>query len=484
MNARIQTIIKKWRMDGLIREQDRIVVGVSGGADSVCLLLLLCELRKQMDISLCTVHVHHGLRGDAADRDAAFTKALCERYDVAYREVHYDVAKTAQDRHLSIEEAGRILRYQCFEEIRQSLGYTKIAVAHHENDQAETVLLNLVRGTGMSGLCGMKQQEHSIIRPLLYVSRGEIEAVLAAYGQPYCQDATNADITYARNRIRNCVIGELEQVNSRATAHIAAAAQKVSMAQDCLWELCRESYMACSRIRRQHGVITEVDLDLDMLQKQQMYIRQEVVRMAVADMLQSMRDIGDVHIRVVCGLIALQPGRYVELPGDLRVYRNSGCLHFVCGQADTHLPEQNDRIDMKLIYDQQTVQLRTAQGQTMTAVLTEERPDPSDKKKYTKLLDCGKMKGNLVLRYPQDEDFLCIDAYGHKKTLNQYLKDEKIPAYARAGQLVLADGHHIVWVIGHRISSYYHVNQDTECVLKVTFLNQNDIQEGEDYDRR
>lgn len=242
----------------LIRPGDGVVVGLSGGPDSVFLLYALHTLQPRMDFTLRAVHVHHGIRGAEADRDEAFSEKLCAKLDIPFQAVHVAAPAYAAQHGLSLEEAARILRYEALETARQQLGQTLaarpsnapvpsslgalsspqpvraatapsapaawIAVAHHLDDQAETVLHNLVRGAGLRGLAGMENRRNHVIRPLLSIKREDILKWLKQYDIPYVTDSTNADPHYTRNRIRSTVLPELREINPEASAHIAHSA--------------------------------------------------------------------------------------------------------------------------------------------------------------------------------------------------------------------------------------------------------------------
>ena len=174
----VKNVYETIMASGMICQGDSVVVGVSGGADSVCLLSVLKNLQMSMALQLTAVHIHHGLRGEAADRDRDFVTALCEDMQIPCVCFQADIRAMAREQHLSEEEAGRKFRYDCFEEVRQERQASKIAVAHHRDDLAETVLLNLFRGSGLKGLSGIPMMRGCIVRPLLGVGRADIEAYL------------------------------------------------------------------------------------------------------------------------------------------------------------------------------------------------------------------------------------------------------------------------------------------------------------------
>lgn len=211
----------------LICPGDGVVVGLSGGPDSVFLLYALHTLQPRMGFTLRAVHVHHGIRGAEADRDEAFSEKLCAKLEIPFQAVHVAAPAYAAQHGLSLEEAARILRYEALEAARQQLTQAPaawIAVAHHLDDQAETVLHNLVRGAGLRGLAGMENRRNHVIRPLLSIKREDILKWLKQYDIPYVTDLTNADPHYTRNRIRSTVLPELREINPEASAHIAHSA--------------------------------------------------------------------------------------------------------------------------------------------------------------------------------------------------------------------------------------------------------------------
>ena len=201
---KVRAYIEKQHM---ILAEDHIIAGISGGADSVCLFFVLLDLRDRMGISFTAVHVNHGLRGEAANRDEEFVRELCGQYGIPLEVFRVDLESISKKRKQSLEECGRNIRREAFEQIRERCGGTKIALAHHQNDNAETLLWNLARGTGLTGLGGIRPVNGRYIRPLLCLDRNEIEDLLRQRGQGYCTDDTNGDTEYTRNKLRHLEIG-------------------------------------------------------------------------------------------------------------------------------------------------------------------------------------------------------------------------------------------------------------------------------------
>ena len=223
MTEQVRSFMEKWKMT---EPGDTVILGLSGGADSVALFTVLLELKDALGFALRAVHVHHGLRGAEADRDLEFSGELCKRADVPFLAEYIDAAAEAGEAGLSVEEAGRIARYRIFRrELLSCGGKGKIAVAHHADDRAETVLFNLFRGTGLRGLGGIYPVQGDIIRPLLFMQKREICDFLRERGISWMEDATNRDQEYARNYIRGTILpGVQDHVNAQASKNILRTA--------------------------------------------------------------------------------------------------------------------------------------------------------------------------------------------------------------------------------------------------------------------
>ena len=217
-------------------------VAFSGGADSTALLLVLHELAEQRQIDLRAVHVHHGIRGAEADRDADFCKALCARRGIPFQTVYVDVPAYAKQHRLSAETAARILRYEALENAAPE---GVIATAHHAGDNAETVLFHLMRGSGLRGLRGILPENGRIIRPLLYAEKTEILAYLAEQGQIFQQDSTNASDESSRNRIRHTLIPLLTAENPAFLQHIGRTAAMLTEDEALLTAQAQEAMKSC-----------------------------------------------------------------------------------------------------------------------------------------------------------------------------------------------------------------------------------------------
>ena len=215
---RVDRFLKKWK---LIERGDHILLGISGGADSVCLARYFLAKRESLALNLYAVHVNHMLRGDEAKRDEEFVREFCRQWNIPLHVEYRDIKKESREKKCSEEEAGRLARYECFTNYARQHQCSKIAVAHHQNDVAETILFRMIRGTGVQGMAGILPVNGEIIRPFLCLSREEIIDVLKELKQDYVDDSTNKCEEYSRNYIRHRILPEMEHINKKATVHVS-----------------------------------------------------------------------------------------------------------------------------------------------------------------------------------------------------------------------------------------------------------------------
>ena len=317
MNRFETTILKYIRENDMIPEGSTVVTGLSGGADSVCLLLVLCALRRVLKIRLLAVHVHHGLRGAEADRDEAFCRELAGRMETEYLCVPVDVRGLVREQGLSEEEAARILRYKALEECLGS-ETDRIAVAHHADDQAETILMNLARGSGLRGLGGMQPVRDRIVRPLLATGREEILKYLAEKGESYCTDSTNLVSDHTRNLVRNEILPLFTRgVNTQTAAHITAAGRMIREADELLRSLAVE-YLDGLPPVREEARIRKLALGQTVLKEKPQLLRRYVIIEGLRRLGVPMKDWGEVHFADTDRALFGPAGYHLDLPGGVR----------------------------------------------------------------------------------------------------------------------------------------------------------------------
>ena len=418
---------------------DGVLAAVSGGADSVCLLLLLHEIAAELGIKIFAFHMNHGIRGAEADRDERFVAELCERLNVPLTVVHEKVEEYAAEHGLSGEEAGRILRYQHLEETAKQYKCTKIAVAHHEDDDAETVLLNLFRGSGLAGLSGIRPVRENIIRPLLCVSRKEIEEYLKEQELSWCEDSTNRENDYTRNKIRNELLPWVtENINNRAAEHILAVSEFAAQA-DAYFEMEAEKILQASG---------NTKIDTKIFDAQPEILKTYIVRRMILNAAGKAKDITERHIRSVMDLSGPGGGHTVDLPYGLKAvrgYENLEIIHVQIAEQVPGLPK---------------IRLRTIPRKKELEI---------PKNQYTKWFDYDKINVGLSIRFRKNGDYLTLSG-GGKKKLRRFMIDEKIPENERDRIPILADGDHVLWVVGYRISDYYKITDETEHILEAEVI--------------
>lgn len=453
----------------MLQPGERVVVGVSGGADSVCLLFILLKIRESIPIELTAVHVNHKIRPEAGE-DAAFVEGLCRKWGCSYRYVEADVESYAAGQHISTEEAGRLIRYEAFERVRKELASDtvecKIAVAHNQNDNAETVLFHLMRGTGLKGLSGIRPMRGNIIRPLLCVSRTEIEAFLEKQQISYCIDRTNGEDTYTRNRIRHHILPYAEkEICRQAVSHIYDTSVIAAEAESYI---CKNAAAAMERCIVEQKP-EEIVLSVEAFQKEDAFLRKQLLILVLERLAGSRRDIGAVHIKAFYELFFRNGNKQCDLPYGLSAYREYDNVRIAVREKEASKKNVENMPDsMELLIPGETVWVDGMR--IICRVFPYEKTQIIPQKTYTKWFDYDKIVKALVLRTRRSGDYLEIRQDGGRKLLKAYLIDEKIPKARRDSLPVLADGNHILWVIGNRISGHYKINEKTKMVLEVQII--------------
>ena len=315
----------------MIKPDDRVIVGLSGGADSVGLLLLLKEYQTECQkkspeknsFLLEAVHVNHQIRGEEANRDETFAKDLCESLGVFCSCYSYPVLELAKKQHLTEEEAGRMVRHRAFEtQAKKAKETVKIALAHHRDDLAETMIHNLVRGTGIGGMAGIRPVTEikgiSYIRPLLCVEKEEIKEWLENKNQLWVEDSTNKEASYTRNKIRQNILPQLKELNEKAVLHLANAAETFLMAEEYIGrnaDMMYNRYVICKKDRT---IIKQGLFQEDRL------MQSYVIQRAVSETAGKKKDIGMLHVKLIQELEKKQSGSRISLIYGITVWQNYG----------------------------------------------------------------------------------------------------------------------------------------------------------------
>lgn len=460
----MEKVLEYIRKHRMLETGDKVIVGVSGGADSVCLLFLLKTYAPYFQISLEVVHMEHGIRGKESLLDAEFVENLCKKWEIPFHLFQRDIPALSKEWKCSTEEAGRRARYEAFEEVRRRTGANKIAVAHNQDDQAETILFHLARGSGLKGLCGILPVRERIIRPLLVLARSEIEEILRENGISFRQDLSNQEEIYTRNKIRLKVLPLMkEELNPKAAAHIAKAGERLWVLERFLEEEARKRMVLLCR--RESGRLL---LDRKAWSREPEAMQDYILKECIQDTLPSgehLKDFEAVHLQNLKKLAQSQSGRFITINGFIRISTEGESLVF---QLEEPAMEKEPERPFDLAIPGET---KYGKWRIFTEILPYKN-EIIPENRYTKWLDYDTITGTVQLRKRQKGDYLVVTSDGGTKTLKKYFIDEKIPASQRQDMILMADGDHILWVLGHRISQRCKVNEKTRQILKVQIVEE------------
>lgn len=408
---------------GMIPDGTRVLCGLSGGADSVSLLLCLREL----GYDVCACHLNHGLRGDQADEDEAFCRALCAAYDIPFAAARCDAAAEAEQQKQSIETAARALRYDFFARCAQQFGAGRIATAHTADDNLETMLFHLIRGTGAAGLAGIPPVRGNIIRPLIAVERRQVEAYLAARGQDWRTDVTNLDDSCTRNRIRHHVIPALRDIEPQAARHAAQTAALLRQDNACLDAMAR---------------VDGTEIAAEALAAMPEALAARAVRSMLMQAGAPMGEISQKHMHAVRALARKTRGT-VSLPGMLRAVRRGGAVRI----------EQVRRTDEICLTPE-----KSAAFGAYTVILARKISDIHSSFKHYPVAYDTINSLRLTVRTWRASDRMTLPGARGARSLKRLYAERGIPPEIRDGLPVLCCGDSVVAAAGIGTDSRYYGN--------------------------
>lgn len=450
----------------MIRPGETVLVGVSGGVDSLTLLYVLHALHHQLNCHLHVAHLDHSFRADSAV-DADFVSVHARHLGLPISCARIDVPQLMQQQKLSAEAAARRSRYQFYECVSDRIGATKIALGHHRGDGAETILINLLRGAGMSGLKGiLPMREGKFIRPLLDFSRQEIEEFAAQLGLQPRHDSTNRQLNHLRNRIRLELIPFLEQsYNSNLQNVLNQTAGLLRTESDYLDVLASEAFQACQVESRLPDTVV---LDRDMFRQYHLALRRRILRIAIGEVSREVRDFYFNHFESILKLIDGQsPNVSLRLPSGWEVRRAYNQIIF---QRVTNVEFEFDYeiavpgyTDLPVLNAEMTT---TVEKWPMSHTEEDKLPDG----KFQAVFDLDRLQLPLKLRNRRDGDrFQPFGMRGSKK-LKDLLIDAKVPRHERDRVPILVSGNQILWVVGHRTGESFKIRAETKHCLHFTYL--------------
>ncbi len=428
MLSKVKDYIKKHKLLSL---SDLYIVALSGGADSVALLLLLDEMGYKVHALHCNFH----LRGEESDRDERFCEDLCLKKNIPFHRIHFDTLMYAETHKMSVEMAARELRYRYFEKLRKDIGAEGICVAHHQDDTVETVLLNLVRGTGLRGLTGIQPRNGAILRPLLCVTRAEIEAYLATKQQDYVTDSTNLETDFVRNKIRLQVVPLLRQLNPAVSENIVRTAEHLTEAQKVL-DAVVDTYKGSNQ------------LDLCALQQ---------VGSAEYIVFEWLKQYG-FNGSQVQQVISAETGSIFSSPTGYEVLKDRDRLLVeptIMAFTPIRIPEEGTYV----LPDDRRLNVR--------------RSNPFvSKDSHEATLDARQVRFPLTVRRVEEGDWMIPYGMTGRKLLSDLMTDLKMSLFDRRRQLVVVDAQGaVVWAIGLRTDHRCRVTDATQEVIAIKINN-------------
>lgn len=452
MYSKVLKTIEKYEM---LKKGDRVVVGLSGGADSSSLVHILAGLRAEYDLDITAVHINHGIRGDEADRDEMFANNLCDKLGIKFIAYHCDVPKEAKIRSMGEEEAGRFIRYEKFRETADNIGGAKIAVAHNENDMAETLLMHLCRGTGLKGLAGIKPVNGNIIRPILYCSRSEIEQYCRDNDIDFCTDSTNLKIDYTRNKVRQILLPWLEkEINSSAGTNIAKAAELLREEENYIEDLAEKLYskVIISSYEK------KLTVNADILMQENAVMRRRVLRLALRTFRKDLKDYSRINVENADDILMGETGRRISLPGNLIVEKSYGDLNIILKTA-----EKANTFEYAIPIGER-VYVQEANKFIYLSLSEKENLNARFSNICTKTADYDKINGEIKFRTRCAGDSIGI-RNGRKKLKDLFI-DEKVPVQKRDTIPILACGNKVI-LISDRLGEDFYIKPETKKVLYI-----------------
>ena len=447
----------------LIKAKDKILVALSGGPDSVCLLHILYKLKEVLDIEIGAIHINHLLRGEESEGDERYIKALCDKLGIKYYVKRIDIKYIANSTGVSLEVAGRNERYKAFEEIRNEYNYNKVAVAHNANDQAETVLMRMMRGTGLEGLTGIKaKRKDGIIRPILCLNRYEIEK--------YCEDnelkpridASNYERVYSRNKVRLDILPYMkENFNKDIIETLNRMVLLLQKDNEFIEEYSKKCYdIYCSK--KNDAIIIRKEIFKDELEA----INTRVVKMAFKKVSKSDQNFEMKHIYKIIELSNGETGKQISLTNNIVCENIYGDVLLSLKDnnkktcKDKFISINKEKISDNIEFENYIVKFN---------VIDSQKKIEFSKDDLIKFFDYDKIKKEIIIRNRRDGDKIIPLGMNGSKKIKDIFIDLKIPREERGNIPIVCFDDKIAWVVGLKTSQEYKVTNSTKKILKIMF---------------
>ena len=456
----INSVRQTIKRENLIEKNDKILIALSGGPDSICLLDIMIKLKDEYNLTLYAAHLNHRIRGIDAQEDSLFCQKICKKNNVTFFVKNIDIPELAVQQSRGVEEVARDVRYDMFFDIKNKLGINKIAVAHNLDDQAETMLMKMFRGSGIQGLRGIDyKRKDGIIRPLLDIYKSQINEYCDVNNLNPRIDKTNFESDYSRNKVRLDLIPYIENNYCENIKQILSRTANV----------IRDDYNYIEKVSKEHYELLvknksadEIILDLPLLKNTDTAIQKRVIRLAILDIMGNLNNIENVHIVDSLSLLEKSDGKIINLPKNLKAYiKNEDYII-------TTKNQENEEItyECKIEINGKTVVNEIGLTVT-TSVLPAKDSLALPVSKYIKVFDYDKIVGSLYVRSRKIGDKLSPIGLTGTKKIKDILINKKIPADTKYMFPIISDDEQILWLLGYRISENYKIDDNTQRVIRI-----------------
>ena len=459
----LDKVIEYIKENEIIKQGDKILVALSGGPDSVCLLHILHRLKEPFNLKLGAIHINHMLRGEEADNDEKYIIKLCDELGINHYVKRINIEYVARDTNVSLEVAGRNERYKAFEKIREKYEYDKIAVAHNANDQAETVLMRIMRGTGLEGLTGIKSKRiDGIIRPILCLNRQEIEEYCEKNNLNPRIDASNYERIYSRNKVR---LDILPYMKENFNKDIIDTLNRMTLLLQKDNEFIEEYSNKCYNIYcENYG--EKIKVSKNLFEKEMDSIITRVLIRVFKEISNSYQNFEMKHIYEVVNLAKKSTGKKLNLTNKIICENLYGDIIFSKEDKPKEKIEDNevkinkDDIFNKVIFDDYTIRFEVVENKNKVEF---------SKNNLIKLFDYDNIEKEIIIRYRKDGDKITPLGMNGSKKLKDIFIDLKIPREKRDTIPIVCFDDNISWVVGYKTSQLFKVTKNTNKILKITF---------------
>ena len=433
--------------DGVFQKEDRVAVGVSGGADSMVLLWALIDKQKEVGFYLHVVNVNHHIRGEESNQDSAFVEDFCKKKKIPCEVVDVDVVGLKKSDKLTLEESARNARYEVFENVMKKNNLNKLALAHHKNDQAETILMHIFRGSGIAGACGIRENE-KIVRPLLKLSKDDILKIAKEHGIQFVEDSTNKENDCSRNFLRNVVFPEILKVYPNSVDGLFAFGKRCEEIQKFIESQVNENLFE----EKKDGLIL-----LSQAFVGEKFVVRERIKTAFVKM-GIFQDIEAKHYQMIANLNKLETNKEISLPHKIQARKVQAGIKFF---------KEGSKTEQGAVYEFELGTIEFEGYGKIEALLVN-----SDDVVYGEgdlFLDYSKISNEAVWRTRKLGDVFAKLGTGSKK-LNDYFTDKKIDVDARDTIPILAVNENVLLVAGEDVSECAKIDGETDQIVKIKFF--------------